>query len=194
MLNAVHDYYQLGFVDFVDIWKSPRRAENKPSSAPSKGFPTRFGFSPIPPSSSANAASHTFSGSRFRYLRASAVNSISYNGAHSAIRSRNRIPVPGAELARDCAIEAIKAGSRTMPSVSSSDSKSSGLMSRNDGRPFLVTRIRSCSTSTRCASSERCALASLKTTVRITGQTLTDGVASVNPLVAITAPVVGDET
>ena len=78
--------------------------------------------------------------------------------------------VPGAELARDYAIEAINSGSRTMSSVSSSDSRSSGLMSTNDGRPFLVTRIRSCSTSTRCASSERCALASLKTTVCVIGQ------------------------
>jgi hypothetical protein len=38
MLNVVHDHYQLGFVDFVDDSKSPRRAECKPSSAPTKGF------------------------------------------------------------------------------------------------------------------------------------------------------------
>ena len=44
---------------------------------------------------------------------------------------------------RDRLIDSISSGSRKMSSVSSSDSRSSGLISTNDGLPLRVTRIRS---------------------------------------------------
>ena len=47
-----------------------------------------------------------------------------------------------------------------MSSVSSRDSRSSELTSTKDGRPLRITKIRSCSCSTRSASSDRWALAS----------------------------------
>lgn len=47
--------------------------------------------------------------------------------------------------------------SSTMVSVSSRDSRSSGLTRTNAGRPLRVTKIRSCCRSTRSANSDRCA-------------------------------------
>ncbi len=54
--------------------------------------------------------------------------------------------------------------------VSSSEARSLGETSTNDGRPLRVTRIRSCSCSIRSASSERCDFASEKAITSVIGQ------------------------
>jgi hypothetical protein len=111
------------------------------------------------------------SGSRWRYRRASDVSSISYATlGYSGRTADSRTRSPLRDCWRDTASEAIKSGSRTMSNVSSSESRSSGLINTNDGRPLRVTRIRSCSVSTRCANSARCAFASLNATVSDIGQ------------------------
>jgi hypothetical protein len=83
---------------------------------------------------------------------------------------RKRSRSPRAACARERSIEAISSESRTMSRVSSSDSRSSGLISTNDGRPLRVTRMRSCSSSTLSANSERWLFASENGTVSPTGQ------------------------
>src|SRR5688572_4815031 len=57
-----------------------------------------------------------------------------------------------------------------MSSDSSRDSRSSALTRMKLGRPLRVTRILSCSFSTRSASSDRCALASENGTASVIGQ------------------------
>ena len=57
-----------------------------------------------------------------------------------------------------------------MSSVSSSESRSSGLTSTNEGRPLRVTKKRSCSRSTRSASSDKWAFASENAIDSVIGQ------------------------
>ena len=74
-----------------------------------------------------------------------------------------------------------------MSSVSSSDSRSSGLTRTKEGRPLRVTRMRSWSCSTRSASSDRWDFASENGTVSVTGQDSDLSSATTQPEAAVLA-------